>query len=152
MSSAVQRSPAIVDTGMFFAYYYEPAEQHSWARETFDKIISGALPYEPLFTTQAVLSELATLLLRKSTHDDAVRAVTEIRDSESINRLVVDRVTFDTALEQFREYDDQTISFVDHTTAVLATERDIDYVLGFDADFRTLGFTRVPVDTGLNTG
>jgi len=152
MSSAVQRSPAIVDTGMFFAYYYEPAEQHSRARETLDQIISGELPYEPLFTTQAVLSELATLLLRKSTHDDAVRAVTEIRDSESVNQLVVDRVTFDTALEQFKQYDDQTISFVDHTTAVLAGERDIDHVLGFDADFQTLGFTRVPVDTGLNAG
>ena len=106
MSSAVQRSPAIVDTGMFFAYYYEPAEQHSRARETVDKIISGELPYGPLFTTQAVLSELTTLLLRKSTHDDAVRAVTEIRDSESINGLVVDRVTFDAALEQFTKYDD----------------------------------------------
>jgi len=135
---------------MFFAYYYEPAEQHARARETLDNIASGELPYGPLFTTQAVLSELATLLLRKSTHDEAVRAVTEIRDSESFNQLVVDRVTFDTALEQFEQYDDQTISFVDHTTAVLAAERDINHVLGFDSDFQTLGFTRVPVDSGLN--
>jgi len=135
---------------MFFGYYYEPAEQHARARETLDNIASGELPYGPLFTTQAVLSELATLLLRKSTHDEAVRAVTEIRDSESFNQLVVDRVTFDTALEQFEQYDDQTISFVDHTTAVLAAERDINHVLGFDSDFQTLGFTRVPVDSGLN--
>ena len=151
MNSTVQRSPAIVDTGMFFAYYYQPAEHHLRARETLDKIASGELPYGPLFTTQAVLSELATLLLRKSTHDEAVRAVSEIRDSESFNQLVVDRITFDTALEQFEQYNDQTISFVDHTTAVLAVERDIDHVLGFDADFQTLGFTRVPVDTGLTT-
>jgi len=150
MSNAAHRSPALVDTGMFFGYYYEPAEQHARARETLDNIASGELPYGPLFTTQAVLSELATLLLRKSTHDEAVRAVTEIRDSESFNQLVVDRVTFDTALEQFEQYDDQTISFVDHTTAVLAAERDINHVLGFDSDFQTLGFTRVPVDSGLN--
>ena len=149
MSSPVQRSPAIVDTGMFFAYYYQPAEQHARARKTLDTIVSGDLSFGPLFTTQAVLSELATLLLRKSTHNEAVRAVSEIRNSESFNDLVVDRLTFDTALEQFEQYDDQTISFVDHTTAVLAAERNIEHVLGFDKDFQTLGFTRVPVDTGL---
>ena len=149
MNSAARRSPAIVDTGMFFAYYYEAAEQHTRARDTLDAIVRGELSFGPLFTTQAVLSELATLLRRKSTHNEAIRAVTEIHDSESFNRLVVDRATFDTALEQFEQYDDQTISFVDHTTAVLAAERDIDHVLGFDVDFQTLGFTRVPVDTGL---
>ena len=150
MDNAVQQSPAIVEAGMFFAYYYQPAEQHTRARETLDSIVNGDLSFGPLFTTQAVLSELATLLLRKSTHNEAVRAVTEIRNSESFNHLVVDRITFDTALEQFEQYDDQTISFVDHTTAVLAAERDIDHVLGFDKDFQTLGFTRVPVDTGLD--
>ena len=151
MSNPVQRAPVIVDTGMFFAYYYEPAEQHSRAREALDHIVSGELPYGPLFTTQAVLSELATLLLRKSTHDEATRVITELRESESFNKLVVDRATFDAAAEQFEQYDDQTISFVDHTTAVLAAERDIDYVLGFDSDFQTLGFTRVPVDTGIKS-
>ena len=38
MDNTVQRSPAIVDTGMFFAYYYQPAEQHRRARETLDSI------------------------------------------------------------------------------------------------------------------
>lgn len=151
MSNPVQRAPVIVDTGMFFAYYYQPAEQHARARETLDYIVSGELPYGPLFTTQAVLSELATLLLRKSNHDEATRVITELRESESFNKLVVDRATFDAAAEQFEQYDDQTISFVDHTTAVLAAERDIDHVLGFDSDFQTLGFTRVPIDTGLNS-
>jgi predicted nucleic acid-binding protein len=135
---------------MFFAYYYEPAEHHKRARETFDGILNGELPYEPLYTTQAVLSELATLLLRKSTHAQATRALTELRESESFNQLVVDRVTFNKALEQFEQYDDQTISFVDHTTAVSAAERDIGHILGFDSDFQTLGLTRVPVDSGLN--
>jgi len=34
-----------------------------------------------------------------------------------------------------------------HTTLELAG----DHVLGFDRDFQTLGFTRVPVDTGLKS-
>ncbi len=43
---------------------------------------------------------------------------------------------------------DRAVSFVDHTTAVLADERDVDHVFAFDDDFRTLGFTVVPADTG----
>ena len=49
---------------------------------------------------------------------------------------------------QFGEYDDQEISFVDHTTAILADERDVGHVFAFDSDFRTLGFSVVPADTG----
>lgn len=52
------------------------------------------------------------------------------------------------AAGQFADYDDQEISFVDHTTAILADERDVDHVFTFDGDFRTLGFTVVPADTG----
>ena len=44
------------------------------------------------------------------------------------------------------DYDDQEISFVDHTTSVLADERDIDHIFAFDSDFRTLGFSLVPGD------
>ena len=51
--------------------------------------------------------------------------------------------------EQFSRYDDQDISFTDHMSGVLASERDIDRVFTFDPDhFRTLGFTAVPDDTG----
>jgi hypothetical protein len=36
---------------MFFAYYYEPGEQHARARETLDSIVDGDLPFGSLFTT-----------------------------------------------------------------------------------------------------
>lgn len=58
-------------------------------------------------------------------------------------------MTLDRALEQFEQYDDQTLSFVDRMTAVLASERDIDHILGFGSDFQTFRLTRVPVDSGL---
>lgn len=140
-------SPLIIDTGAFFAYYYDRATQHEVAREVFDAIQNTELPYRPLYTTQAVLGELSTLLLRKAGHDAAVRALTEIRSSASFNIIPIDRGTFTAAADQFEQYDDQQISFVDHTTAVAADERRIEHVFGFDSDFRTLGFTRVPTDT-----
>lgn len=55
---------------------------------------------------------------------------------------------FDRTADQFEQYDDQTISFVDHMNAVLADEYDVDHVFAFDGDFATLGLTRVPRDTG----
>lgn len=148
MSEADAAQPLVVDTGAFFAYYYDRATEHDTARRVFEDIVDGSLSYRPLYTSQAVLGELATLLVRKSTHAEAVRALEEIRTAASFNVLPVDRGTFDAAADQFAAYDDHTISFVDHTTGVLAAERGIDHVFGFDSDFRTLGFTRVPVDTG----
>jgi len=41
------------------------------------------------------------------------------------------------------------MSLVDHTTGVLAAERDIEHIFAFDGNFRTLGFTVVPADDGL---
>ncbi|WP_266082696.1 hypothetical protein [Haladaptatus caseinilyticus] len=38
------------------------------------------------------------------------------------------------------------ITFVDHTSAVLASEYDIGYIFAFDRDFTTFGQTRVPAN------
>ena len=63
-----------------------------------------------------------------------------------MNVVPVGKPAFGTAAEQFVDYDGQEISFVDHTTSVLADERDVDYIFAFDSDFRTLGFSLVPGD------
>jgi predicted nucleic acid-binding protein len=102
-----------------------------------------------VFTSRYVPAELATLLLYKLSHRKAVTALTEIRDSETINILPVDPDTFTQTFEQFEQYDDQEISFIDHLGGVLAANHDIHHIFAFDGDFATLGFTRVPVDTGI---
>lgn len=95
-----------------------------------------------------MLSELATLCLYRLGNADAVRTLRTIRESDSFNVLPVDRATFETTAEQFAEYDDQEISFVDHSSGVLADEREIGHVFTFDPDdFRTLGFDVVPSET-----
>lgn len=142
-------TPIFVDTGAFYARADEDDKHHQTALRLFDKIRSGDIAYRPIFTSQSVLSELATLTLYKLGHKDAIRALNAIRDSESINVVPVGRATFEAAAEQFADYDDQEISFVDHTTSILADERDIEHVFAFDGDFRTLGFTLVPEDVEL---
>lgn len=140
--------PLFVDTGALFAYFYRRTNRHTQARSIFGAIRAGELRYGPLYTSRYVLSELATLTLRKAGHANALTAVTEIRNSPSFNLLPVGEPVFSDAIEQFGRYDDQQISFVDHISAVLARRHGIDHVFAYDSDFATLGFTRVPVDTG----
>ena len=148
MSSA-GATPLFIDTGAFYARYKPDDENHDRATTVFNGIRAGELTYRPLYTSRYVLSELATLMLRWVNHVAAVQTLTTIRESESFTILPVDAGAFDQACDQFEQYDDQQISFVDHTSGVLAAEHEIDHVFTFDPDdFRTLGLTVVPDDTG----
>lgn len=141
--------PVFVDTGAFYARADGDDEHHEAAVRLFEGIRSGDVAYRPIYTSQAILAEFATLSLYKLGHDTAADALTAIRESRSINVVPVGEPTFETAAARFVEYDDQRISFVDHTTGVLADERGVEHVFGFDSDFRTLGFTLVPADLSL---
>lgn len=134
----------------FFAWGYEQAERHNRARAVFNAIRANKLPYRPLYTSRSVLSELATLMLRKVGHAAAVDTLDRIRNSKSFNILPVDKPAFTATCDEFAQYDDQQISFVDHASSVLAGSRDIDHIFAFDSDFRTLGFTLVPDDINVS--
>lgn len=137
-----------IDTGAFFAYYNDRDQHYERARAVFRAIRSGALADEPLYTTRFVLAELATLLLHKIDHATTSRALRDVQAGESSNVEHAAAGPFVGAVEEFDRYDDHEITLVDHLTAVLARERGVEHVFSFDGDFRTLGFTVVPADTG----
>ncbi len=141
-------APLFIDTAAFFARFNERATEHDRARAVFDGIRSGELQYNPLFTSRYVLFEFATLMLRKVGHRPAVTALNKVREASSFNVLPIGGGAFDRTCEQFTRHDAQQIPFVDHSSAVLADDRDIEHVFTSDrTDFRTLGFTVVPDDT-----
>ena len=144
----VRTEPLFIDTGAFFAYYNERDKHHKTACSIFQAIRTGDLAYAPLYTTRFVLAELATLLLYKVDHTTATRALGDILAAGSFNVVQADRVAFADARDEFDRYDDHEITLVDHLTGVLADERAVECIFAFDSDFATLGFTRVPVDTG----
>lgn len=143
-------TPLFIDTGALFAYYNanDTGDRHARARSVFGGIQAGDLAYRPLLTSQFVLAELATLLRRKVGHTTAVNAVSDIRTSPAFTICRLDEAAFGATCEHFEQYADQQISFIDHSSAVLAQEHDAEHVFAFDQDFVTLGLTRVPVDTG----
>ena len=143
-------TPVFIDTGAFYARADEDDKHHEDAIRLLGGIQSGEIAHRPIYTSQAVLSEFATLALYKLGHDTASRALTAIRESDSVNIIPVGSPAFETAAEQFTDYDDQQISFVDHTTSILADERGVEHIFAFDSDFRTLGFSLVPDDVDLS--
>ncbi|WP_248910508.1 type II toxin-antitoxin system VapC family toxin [Halocatena marina] len=140
--------PLFIDTSAFFARFNDQDDHHQQATAVFDGISSGNLAYRPLYTSGYVLSELATLTLRKDTHAGAVEALHRVADSPNITVLHPDATAFAAIRHEFGRYSDHQISFVDQSSAVLAREHDITRIFAFDSDFATLGLTRVPVDTG----
>lgn len=139
-------TPLFVDTGAFFAYFVSNAPRHDQARAVMDAIAGDRLHFRPLYTTNYVMSELATLVLRKAGHERATATLSWIRDSAAVTILHPDATTFGAIYAEFERYDDQQISFVDHATATLAGEHTVEHVFAFDTDFRTLGLSLVPAD------
>ena len=142
-------TPLFVDTGAFYARMDEDDVHHDRATAVFNAIQAGDLPYRPLYTTGYVLAELVTLGLARANYVLAATALRRIRASPSVSVLHPDEPMFAATCDEFFRYDDQTISLVDHATGVLADEHDVEHIFTFDPDdFRTLGFTVVPDDTG----
>lgn len=148
MNEGSRSTPLFVDTNALVALFNEDDTHHDAATEIMDGIGAGDYAYGPLYTSRYVLSETATTLLYGIGHAEAVEALATVRDSSSINVIGVGPDRFDRTVEQFEQYDDQPISFIDHVNATLADELDVSHIFAFDSDFATLGLTRVPVDTG----
>ena len=149
MSSDAQAArPLLIDTGAFFAHFDGRITTTNARQQSSKPIGSGSLPYRPLYTSGYVLSELATLTRRKQGHAAAVEALNRA-DAPGVTVLHPGAATFADTRQTFAQYDDQQISFVDHTSGVLARQNDVERIFAFDEDdFRTLGFTVVPEDTG----
>lgn len=140
--------PLFVDTNAFVAIFDEDDDHHERATAVLDGIADRTLQYGPVFTSRYVLAETATTLLYGVGHREAVEALDTVRGSSTFNVLEVTEPIFARTADQFAAYDDQQISFVDHLNSVLGDEFDVEHVFAFEDDFRTLGMTRVPVDTG----
>lgn len=140
--------PLFVDTNALVAAFNEDDAHHDRAEEILDGIRDGDLPYGPIFTSRYVLSETATTILFAVGHPEAVDALETVQESSTFNILDVGPRIFQETAQQFTQYDDQGISFIDHMNSILAREYDIEHIFAFDGDFATLGLTRVPTDTG----
>lgn len=127
-----------VDTGVFFAHHDTDADRHDDAVAGFDALLAGE--YGQPYTSDYVLDETVTLTRVRTGSFDAAdtvasRILGEAPFPNVFETIHVEPDDVHAALETFRRYDDQHLSFTDASTIQLCESRGIDAVLSFDDDF-----------------
>ena len=126
-----------VDTGPFIARYIT-ADQH------YSSAIAGWATLESLVescaTSNFVLDECITLLGRRAGHVFAAERAAAILSSRTFTILRPDVKDEYKALQLFRKYADQHVSFTDCISCVLMRKHTIKRVFTFDMHFALAGF------------
>jgi len=127
-----------VDTGVYYAHHDVNADRHEDAVAAFETILDGE--YGQPYTSDYVLDEAVTLTRKRTGSFDAAETIADRILGNDPFPSVVELVhtgpnDVSSALETFRQYDDQPLSFTDAMTVALCESRGIDVVYSFDDDF-----------------
>jgi predicted nucleic acid-binding protein len=124
-----------VDTGPFLARYLAKDGHHEKALAIWD-----SLKGTPLFTSNHVLDETATLIGRRAGHGFAAERIENIYASPDIEVLRSTESDEMEAMRWFRKFADQGVSFTDCISFALMKRRDIAVAFTFDEHFSQAGF------------
>lgn len=132
-----------VDTGAWYALQVRGDRWHSEARRALEVAVARRTP---LLTTNQVVGETYTLLMKTHGQAAALRFVDTLGRSGRLERVHLDEKTEAEAWKLLRRYDDQAFSFVDATSFALMRARRLRHAFAFDAHFSAAGFVRVPLE------
>lgn len=141
-------TPVFVDTGAWIAVAVRRDHLHAAATAYARRL---AETHAPLLTTNYVLLETYTRIRYDDGHAKALAFDAILQDMLRRRRLMLAWVTAHVharALEVFRKYADQMFSLVDCASFVVAQDRGVREVFGFDKNFLTMGFVLKPGPTG----
>lgn len=130
-----------VDTGAFLARYLARDQHHETSQQAW-----GELPSRPwrVHTSNFVLDETFTLLGRWASPQFAADRAERILTSRSIVILRPDGDDELDALDLFRKFGDQRVSFTDCVSFALMRRYGISRAFGFDRHFVHAGFELWP--------
>ncbi len=124
-----------VDTGAFLARYDAADTMHPRAVSAW-RSLSGT----ELFTSTHVLAETWTLLARRAGYAFAAERAQNVYGSLALEILYGTREDEIEAVQWFRKYADQRVSFTDCLSFVLMKRRRIRTAFTFDRHFLQAGF------------
>jgi len=136
--------PVFVDTGAWIAIAVARDEMHQAAAAYAAHIVERNLP---LLTTNYVLSEAYTRIRYDDGHAKALAfdaIIQEMTRKRQLRIRWVNPAIHAAAMEIFRKYADHAFSVADCASFVVAREKRVHDVFGFDKDFITMGFTLRP--------
>ena len=130
-----------VDTGAFLARYVEGDQYHRAAVRAWKRLerSPGAL-----FTSSFVVDETLTLLGRRTTYAFAAARADALYSSRVMTILRPDAADESTALDFFRKFADQKVSFTDCVSFALMRRHRLKRAFTFDRHFARAGFEIVP--------
>ncbi|MBI4701024.1 MAG: type II toxin-antitoxin system VapC family toxin [Deltaproteobacteria bacterium] len=132
-----------VDTGAWYALQVPDDAWHAQAAQTLARVVARALP---LVTTNLVVGETYSLLVRTHGTTVARRFLQAVAGSPRLIRVFVDEATEREGYELLRRYADHAFSYVDGTSFAVMRRRRTRSAFAFDRHFATAGFVRIPVD------
>ena len=133
-----------VDTGAFLARYLARDQHHAFAQKAWQQLPSR--PWRVL-TSNFVLDETFTLLARWATPDFAADRAESVLASGAFVILRPDADDEHEALELFRKFSDQRVSFTDCVSFALMRRHGIERAFAFDRHFVHAGFRLWPEDS-----
>jgi len=131
-----------VDTGAFIAITDKSDQYHSRAAAYFRKLLKFR---HLLLTTNFVLDETYTRLKRKLGSKASITFGDEIRKSDQLETIIVDREIERRAWEIFKKYQDQEFSYTDCTSFAVMEINKLKTAFAFDTHFTIFGFSIAPI-------
>jgi hypothetical protein len=113
---------------------------HKKAQELNKQLLNSNYSY---VTTNFVLDESYTLLLRKAGHYVAVELGEEIRKSKIVEVVHISEDIEERAWLSFKKYSDKSFSFTDCTSFVVMKELKIKECFTDDIHFQQVGFKKL---------
>ncbi len=126
-----------VDTGAYFALFFIRDQYHQESRQIWDRLNADKAL---IWTTNHVLDELATLLARKTTYEFSATKMQGIYDSEGMRIERSSRRDEVKAIDYFRKFADQKVSFTDCLSFAIMNRVGLKEVFTFDRHFGLAGF------------
>lgn len=124
-----------VDTSFWYALRVVRDPRHQEARTLLD-----SCGRRTLVTTNLVVGELWTLLVRRAGHDAAVRTIRALRRRQGMRIDQVAVADEAAAWTWLIEHDEREYSFVDATSYAVMRRLGLTEALAFDGDFAAAGF------------
>ena len=125
-----------IDTGAFLSRFIVNDTYHKKSLSLWKKIESKKII---CYTSNFIIDELATLLLRRTGADFCYDKINRIYESPQFNILRPTKENEFNALELLKKYSDQEISFTDCISFDLIKSNRIHKVFTFDKHFSYVG-------------
>ncbi len=126
-----------IDTGAFLARYVERDQHHATAQLAWAELGRSR---QKAFTSNFVLDETLTLLARRVSYAFASDRAAYIWASDALTILRPTEPDELAALDLFRKYADQKVSFTDCISFALMKRQRLRRAFTFDRHFHAAGF------------